>query len=335
MVAKRDGDLEYLERLEKPRATTSTGSSATSTGTCSTRCSCSATSTPTCTRPTCSSSTGDAIGYVDFGIVGQLPNRVRESLTRYSWLLFRGEVEPAVRELMRWLAPGPATDAELAQWQLIRVHQAFLYDAIADRSRVTAEAPGPIPESRENPYSKLAVDILDTIRVQQLTMSPSIVGWLKMLVTLGALRHQLAVDYDLADNVRRFVRRLARQQGLALADPRQALDRLYGGAGQVQARARLPGVPRGPGVDDRRGDELAARLPQPDREREADDRATRGGRARWWAARCTWCCSSPTKRSARCRSRGPTRLSTSGCWCSSLILIAALINYVRGLGQND
>ncbi len=36
---------------------------------------------------------GDAIGYVDFGIVGQLPDRVRDSLTRYSWLLFRGEVE--------------------------------------------------------------------------------------------------------------------------------------------------------------------------------------------------------------------------------------------------
>ena len=53
---------------------------------------------------------GDAIGYVDFGIVGQLPDRVRDSLTRYSWLLFRGEVESAVRELMRWLAPGPTTD---------------------------------------------------------------------------------------------------------------------------------------------------------------------------------------------------------------------------------
>ena len=38
---------------------------------------------------------GDAIGYVDFGIVGQLPDRVRDSLTRYSWLLFRGEVESA------------------------------------------------------------------------------------------------------------------------------------------------------------------------------------------------------------------------------------------------
>ena len=233
MVAKRDGDLEYLERLEK-----------------------SGHDLDRIVRhldwnmlnqvfvfgyfhadlhpANMFVLEGDAIGYVDFGIVGQLPNRVRESLTRYSWLLFRGEVEPAVRELMRWLAPGPATDAEIAQWQLIRVHQAFLYDAIADRSRVTAEAPGPIPESRENPYSKLAVDILDTIRVQQLTMSPSIVGCLKMLVTLGALRHQLAVNYDLAENVRRFVRRLARQQGLALADPRQALDRLYGGAGQVK-----------------------------------------------------------------------------------------------------
>ncbi len=233
MVAKRDGDLEYLERLEK-----------------------SGHDLDRIVRHLDWNMLNqvfvfgyfhadlhpanmfvledDAIGYVDFGIVGQLPNRVRESLTRYSWLLFRGEVEPAVRELMRWLAPGPATDAEAAQWALIRVHQAFLYDAIADRSRVTAEAPGPIPESRENPYSKLAVDILETIRVQQLTMSPSIVGWLKMLVTLGALRHQLAVNYDLAENVRRFVRRLARQQGLALADPRHALDRLYSGAGQVK-----------------------------------------------------------------------------------------------------
>src|SRR3954453_11633523 len=70
----------------------------------------------------------DAIGYVDFGIVGQLPDSVRESLTRYSWLLFRGEVESAVRELMRWLAPTPATDAEAAQRRLIRLHQAFLYE---------------------------------------------------------------------------------------------------------------------------------------------------------------------------------------------------------------
>ena len=98
---------------------------------------------------------------------------------------------------------------------------------------MTGEAPGPARHA-ENPYSKLAVDILDTIRVQQLTMSPSIVGYLKMLVTLGTLRHSLAVEYDLQDNVRRFVRRLARQQGLALLDPRRTFDRLYAGTGRIQ-----------------------------------------------------------------------------------------------------
>src|SRR3954447_20482689 len=177
---------------------------------------------------------GDAIGYVDFGIVGQLPNRIRESLTRYSWLLFRGEIEAAVTELMRWLAPTSSTDASAARWRLIRVHQTFLYDATVDRSRMTSEAPGPIVASRENPYSRLAVEILETVREHRLSMSPSIVGYLKMLVTLGALRHQLAVDYDLPGTVRRFVRRLARQQGLSLLDPRLAMERLYEGAGQVQ-----------------------------------------------------------------------------------------------------
>jgi ubiquinone biosynthesis protein len=176
----------------------------------------------------------DAIGYVDFGIVGQLPDRVRDSLTRYSWLLFRGEVEAAVRELMRWLAPTPATDTAAARWQLIRVHQAFLYDTAADRSRITVGAPGPVHAGAQNPYSKLAVDILETIREQRLTMSSSIVAYLKMLVTLGTLRHQLAVEYDLPTNVRRFVSRLARQQGTAWLDPRRALDRLYAGTGRLQ-----------------------------------------------------------------------------------------------------
>ena len=65
-------------------------------------------------------------------------------------------------------------------------------------------------------------------------MSASIVGYLKMLVTLGVLRHSLAVEYDLQENVRRFVKRLARQQGLALLDPRRTFDRLYAGTGRIQ-----------------------------------------------------------------------------------------------------
>ena len=47
---------------------------------------------------------GNAIGYVDYGIVGSLPDDTRDSLTHYSWLLFHGDVDAAVTELMRWLS---------------------------------------------------------------------------------------------------------------------------------------------------------------------------------------------------------------------------------------
>ena len=176
---------------------------------------------------------GDAIGYVDFGIVGQLPDRVRDSLAQYSWWLFRGEVETSVRELMRWLAPGPATDINAARRQLIRVHQAFLYSTVGEGSRVTPGAPGPAAKATDNPYSRLAVDILECIREHELTLSSSIVAYLKMLVTLGTLRHQLSDDYDLAETVRSFVRKLARQRGVGWLDPRKAVDRLISGTARV------------------------------------------------------------------------------------------------------
>ncbi len=71
---------------------------------------------------------------------------------------------------------------------------------------------------------------MKTIRTHELTFSPSIVAYLKMLVMLGTLRHQLSIEYDLAVQVRRFFSRLIRQQATAILDPRLAMDRLYGGA---------------------------------------------------------------------------------------------------------
>ena len=176
---------------------------------------------------------GNAIGYVDFGAVGQLPDAVRESLTRYGWLLFRLDVEEAVRELMRWLAPTSASDAALARQQLVRIHQAFLYDLTApprtDRSPAPPGQDDGTGRTATNPYSRLAIDVLQTIRQQELSLSPGIVAYLKMLVTLGTLRHQLAPDYDLALHARRFFGRMIRQQGASWLDPRLAAGRVYGG----------------------------------------------------------------------------------------------------------
>jgi predicted unusual protein kinase regulating ubiquinone biosynthesis (AarF/ABC1/UbiB family) len=177
---------------------------------------------------------GNAIGYVDFGLIGQLPDAVRASLTRYSWLLFQGDLEAAIRELMRWLAPSPATAAAAARQELVRLHQAFLYELgpVADGAPPAAGGRG--GRAAENPYSRLAVDVLQTIRRHELTLAPGVVVYLKMLVTLGALRHQLAPDYDLPALARRFFGRLLQQQGAAWLDHRQVLGRVYEGGTRLR-----------------------------------------------------------------------------------------------------
>ncbi len=167
---------------------------------------------------------GNGIGYVDYGIVGQLPERVRRSLTYYTWLLFRGDTESAVRELMRWMAPTAETDAAAARRDLVRVHDAFLYDTAGARRQ---ERPGRLGIDVENPYSKLAVDTLRIIRLHELGLSQSLLAYLRMLVTLGTLRHQLATNYDLAATVRRFFSRLTRQEAIAALDPRLAVGRAF------------------------------------------------------------------------------------------------------------
>ena len=113
----------------------------------------------------------------------------------------------------------------------MRAHEAFFYEmsGLAGRSQPTHAA--------DNPYSKLAISIMKTIRTRQLTLSPSIVPYLKMLVTLGTLRHELAMGYDLTIPVRRFFSRLMRQQATSWLDPRLAMDRVYTGA--VRARRAL------------------------------------------------------------------------------------------------
>jgi predicted unusual protein kinase regulating ubiquinone biosynthesis (AarF/ABC1/UbiB family) len=179
---------------------------------------------------------GEAIGYVDFGQVGQLSERVRDSLTYYTWLLFRGDVERAVDELMRWLAPTPSTDAAVARRRLVRAHEKFLYSTATGRARSDSNpslARRPYAEA-PNPYSALAVDIMQIIRDTQLTMSQNLVSYLKMLVTLGTLRHQLAVDYDLTFTVRRYFARMMRRRAFRVLDPRQAFDRLYAGAVRME-----------------------------------------------------------------------------------------------------
>jgi hypothetical protein len=121
-----------------------------------------------------------------------------------------------------------------ARRQLIRAHEAFLYETAApihDDDTAPGGRPG---ATRPNPYLRLAVGILDTVRDHGLDLSGSIVAYLRMLVTLGTLRHQLAVQYDIAPTVRRFFRIQMRREGLAWLDPRLGMERLQSGGARLE-----------------------------------------------------------------------------------------------------
>ncbi|HYW90095.1 MAG TPA: AarF/UbiB family protein [Chloroflexota bacterium] len=167
---------------------------------------------------------GNAIGYVDFGMVGRLSDKVRNSLTRYSWLLFQRDVEAAVKELMRWLAPTSATNTAAAQQQLVRIHEGFLYGVATVSDGDTWATVGTDPQ---NPYTALAVEIMATVQSSHLVLDAEIVAYLRMLLMLGALRHQLATDYDLPAVARQFFGKLLQRQVAEFVDPRLAMGRMY------------------------------------------------------------------------------------------------------------
>jgi ubiquinone biosynthesis protein len=172
----------------------------------------------------------DVIGYVDYGIVGQLSDRLRRSLTRYAWLLFRGDIEGAVSELMRWITPSQFSDVVTARWRLERAHQAFVFDTAA----LTAATEIPRRSGAANPYLRLATAIMNVMRDEELSLSGSVVAYLRMLVTLGTIRHALAVRYDVVSYTRRFFTRLMKREMLAWFSPRQGVERLEAITTQMQ-----------------------------------------------------------------------------------------------------
>ena len=174
---------------------------------------------------------GDAIGYVDFGIVGQLPEPVRQSLTRYSWLLFRGDIEAAVTELMRWLAPTSSTDPDGAPPAAHRVTRRSC--TTRPRRSGASGRPARSREPRTTPIRSWPSTSMQTIRDHQLTLSPSMVPtsrcWSRWVHCATSSRSTTTCRPRPA-----LLQPLARQQRHSALDPRLAMDRLYAGAGQVQ-----------------------------------------------------------------------------------------------------
>jgi predicted unusual protein kinase regulating ubiquinone biosynthesis (AarF/ABC1/UbiB family) len=151
---------------------------------------------------------GNAIGYVDFGIVGKLSDDLRDSLRFFARHLFAGEVDTAVSELMRWIPPSLQTDVAGAREEL-RVAM--------DRYLASKHASG-----HSSPFAEGTIyefDILRVVHRHRMIMSPQIVMYLKAVLTVEAVIHQLVPTFDLLRHENLFFGRLIEQETFAALRP--------------------------------------------------------------------------------------------------------------------
>jgi ubiquinone biosynthesis protein len=153
---------------------------------------------------------GNVIAYVDFGIVGHMPDEVRESMTMYSWYFFQGNADRAVEQLLRWVTPTAQSDKDWVRQELTRIIEDFLFTL--DKRK---EA------SRKEFSSVFFIDVMNTIRLNRMVLSPSVVAYVKTLLSADTLRFELAPGYDMLLHGRQFFGKMMLEQFEQLQNPDQ------------------------------------------------------------------------------------------------------------------
>jgi ubiquinone biosynthesis protein len=137
---------------------------------------------------------GNRIGYVDFGIIGRLPDDVRESLVRYAGCLFNGDVHDAISEYLRWVKPSAKTSLSAATEEIVSRTHRFVFDM--DRSTT----------GRRKIVAQYQVDLLGITRAHRMTVDPVLVLYMKVVLTIDSVTSELSPSLDLQAIHVRFIR---------------------------------------------------------------------------------------------------------------------------------
>jgi ubiquinone biosynthesis protein len=156
----------------------------------------------------------DAIGYVDFGIVGKLDDRTTESLRYFAQSLFAGHTDIAVREFMRFLTPSSHTRIEAAHRDLIEAMTNYVESA-----RVG-------PDGLFLTENIFEIEMLAVVRKHAMRLAPDAVRYLKAVLTAEAMVRELDPQFDLRATENRFFGRLMELEAIEAFDPRRLGQRL-------------------------------------------------------------------------------------------------------------
>jgi ubiquinone biosynthesis protein len=135
---------------------------------------------------------GDRIGYVDFGIIGRLPEAVHELLGRYAMRLFGGESSAAVDDFLRWLKPSATTNLTAARRELTELTERFLDDLEHGSS------------GRREILARYQIDLLSAARAHRMVIDPAVILYVKVVLTIDAVTSELAPSLDLQSLIERF-----------------------------------------------------------------------------------------------------------------------------------
>ncbi|HWF24070.1 MAG TPA: AarF/UbiB family protein, partial [Solirubrobacteraceae bacterium] len=139
---------------------------------------------------------GNQIGYVDFGIIGRLPEAVHELLGRYAMRLFGGEADAAVDDFLQWLRPSASTDRAAARRELTELTERFLDELGSATSR------------RREILARYQIDLLSAARAHRMVIEPSVILYVKVVLTIDAVTSELAPSLDLQALIERFFSQL-------------------------------------------------------------------------------------------------------------------------------
>jgi predicted unusual protein kinase regulating ubiquinone biosynthesis (AarF/ABC1/UbiB family) len=139
---------------------------------------------------------GNQIGYVDFGIIGRLPEAVHELLGRYAMRLFGGEADAAVDDFLQWLRPSASTDRAAARRELTELTERFLDELGNATSR------------RREILARYQIDLLSAARAHRMVIEPTVILYVKTVLTIDAVTSELAPALDLQSLIERFFSQL-------------------------------------------------------------------------------------------------------------------------------
>jgi predicted unusual protein kinase regulating ubiquinone biosynthesis (AarF/ABC1/UbiB family) len=135
---------------------------------------------------------GNRIGYVDFGIIGRLPESVRQSLVSYAKNLFFGDVDAAISEFLRWVKPAQTTSIAAAADEMVELTRRFLFDLEHTTS------------PKREVMARYQVDLLAATRTHRMAIDPVIVLYMKVVFTIESITSELSPSLDLQSLHARF-----------------------------------------------------------------------------------------------------------------------------------